>query len=133
MFRNSRDVDLFMMLTDPTYVSMCPDLAQFVVAGSDPVRIVDRHRERVICTHWKDAVGAAPADTPIDSTIYSRMVQWFTGLDRGIVDWPAWMRLLRDMRYRGWALFELDLADDPVTELKRYREFVQNTLSHLYE
>src|SRR3712207_8390230 len=35
LFRNSRDADLFMLLTDTTYVFLCPDTAQFTVAGSD--------------------------------------------------------------------------------------------------
>src|SRR5436189_976056 len=72
MFRNSRDVDLFMLLTDPTYVFLCPDTAQFVVAGSDPLAITQRHKDRLVITHWKDATGPAPADVPIDETIYDR-------------------------------------------------------------
>ncbi len=132
LFRNSRDVDLVMTLTDPTYVFLCPDTAQFVVAGSDPVRVVDRHRERVALTHWKDAVGSAPADTVIDETIFERQIEWFTGVGDGVVDWPAWMRLMRDMRYQGWALFELDTAADPIAELQRNRRFVEKALGHIY-
>jgi len=52
---------------------------------------------------------------------------------QGVVDWPAWMRLLRDMRYRGWAQFELDLAADPIGELKKSRQYVENALSHIYQ
>jgi sugar phosphate isomerase/epimerase len=133
MFRSSRDVDLFMMLTDPTYVSLCPDTAQFTVAGSDPIQIVGRHRDRVVITHWKDAVGPAPANVPIDDTIYARQVQWFAPVGEGVVDWPAWVRLLRDIRYRGWALFELDTAPDPVGELKKIRQYVDSALSHIYQ
>jgi sugar phosphate isomerase/epimerase len=132
MFRNSRDVDLFMLLTDPTYVFLCPDTAQFVVAGSDPIKIVERHRERVVITHWKDAVGSAPADVPIDDSIYARQVQWFAAVGSGVVDWPAWIRLLRDMRYQGWAVFELDAAPDPVAELKQIKQFVEQALGHIY-
>lgn len=33
----SRDVDLFMLLTDPRHIGLCPDTAQFAVAGSDPI------------------------------------------------------------------------------------------------
>lgn len=132
MFRNSRDVDLFMMLTDPSYVFLCPDTAQFTVAGSDPLAIVDRHRDRVVITHWKDAVGPSPADVPIDNTIYARQIQWFAPVGAGVVDWPAWMRLLRDMRYQGWALFELDATPDPVGELRKIRQYVESALSHIY-
>jgi sugar phosphate isomerase/epimerase len=132
MLRNSRDADLFMLLTDPTYVFLCPDTAQFSVAGSDPVAIVQRHRDRLLLTHWKDAAGPAPEDVPIDETIYARQVQWFAPVGTGIVDWPAWMRLLREIRYEGWAVFELDSAADPVGELRRIKQYVDTALAPIY-
>lgn len=132
MFRNSRDVDLFMTLLDPTYVNLCPDTAQFTVAGSDPIAIAERHKDRIVATHWKDAVGAAPDDVHIDETIFARQVQWFAEVGQGVVDWPAWMRLLRDIDYRGWAIFELDVTPDPVGSLTAIREYVERSLGHIY-
>lgn len=131
-FRNSRDVDLFMLLTDPTYVYLCPDTAQFSVAGSNPIEIVQRHRDRLLITHWKDAVGPAPEDVPIDESIYARQIQWFASVGTGVVDWPAWMRLLRELRYQGWAVFELDTAADPVGDLRRIKQFVEGALAQIY-
>jgi sugar phosphate isomerase/epimerase len=132
MFRSSRDVDLFMSLLDPTYVNLCPDTAQFTVAGSDPVAIGERHKDRIVLTHWKDATGPAPDDVHIDDTIFARQVQWFAPVGKGIVDWPAWMRLMRDIRYTGWAVFELDVTPDPLGELKNIRRFVDESLGHIY-
>jgi sugar phosphate isomerase/epimerase len=132
MFRNSRDVDLFMLLTDPSYVALCPDTAQFTVAGSNPLEIVQRHRDRLVLTHWKDATGPAPADVPIDDTIYARQVQWFAAVGTGVVDWPAWMRLLRDLRYDGWAVFELDAATDPVGDLQNIMRYAESALLPIY-
>jgi sugar phosphate isomerase/epimerase len=132
MFRNSRDVDLFMLLTDPTYVFLCPDTAQFTVAGSDPIEIAKRHRDRIVITHWKDASGAAPADVPIDETIYDRQIQWFAAVGTGVVDWPAWLRLLRELQYRGWAVLELDAAPNPLEDLKQIKQYVGSALSPIY-
>jgi sugar phosphate isomerase/epimerase len=132
MFRNSRDVDLFMLLTDPSYVFLCPDTAQFSVAGSNPIEIVKRHRDRLAITHWKDAVGPAPADVPIDESIYDRQIQWFAAVGSGVVDWPAWMRLLRELHYQGWAVFELDTAPDPVADLKKIKQYVEGALLPIY-
>ncbi|MEJ7838558.1 MAG: sugar phosphate isomerase/epimerase, partial [Thermomicrobiales bacterium] len=101
VFRTARDVDLYMTLLDPTYVNLCPDTAQFTVAGSDPVAICQRHRDRVVLTHWKDAVGAAPKDVRIDDTIWDRHIRWFAPVGRGVVDWPAWMRPMRNIHYTG--------------------------------
>ncbi|MDQ4045429.1 MAG: sugar phosphate isomerase/epimerase, partial [Chloroflexota bacterium] len=132
MFRSSRDVDLFMTLLDPTYVNLCPDTAQFTVAGSDPVAIAERHKDRVVLTHWKDATGPAPDDIHIDGTIFARQVQWFTGVGQGVVDWPAWMGLMRDISYTGWAVFELDASPDPVGDLKAIRRYIEESLGHIY-
>ncbi len=133
VLRNARDVDLFMLLTDPTYVGLCPDTAQFPVAGSDPIAIADRHRDRVVLTHWKDAVGPAPPDVEIDERIFQTQIQWFTQVGEGVVDWPRWARLLRDMRYRGWAVFELDGALDPPADLAAIRNYVEASLGHLID
>jgi sugar phosphate isomerase/epimerase len=132
MFRNSRDVDLFMLLTDPAYVFLCPDTAQFTVAGSNPIEIVRRHQDRLLITHWKDAVGPAPADVPIDESIYDRQIEWFAAVGTGVVDWPAWLRLLRDVQYRGWAVLELDTAPDPVGDLKKIKQYVDSALLPIY-
>lgn len=133
MFRNSRDVDLFMLLTDPTYVFLCPDTAQFVVAGSDPLAITQRHKDRLVITHWKDATGPAPADVPIDETIYDRQIQWFAPVGQGVVDWPGWLRLLRDLNYQGWAVLELDAAPDPVADLQNIRTYIARSLAQIYQ
>lgn len=132
LFRNSRDVDLVMLLTDPTYVWLCPDTAQFTVAGSDPIEIVKRHRDRLLITHWKDAVGPSPADVHIDDSIYARQVQWFAGVGTGVVDWHGWLRTLRDLHYTGWAVFELDAAPDPVGELQKIKQYVESALAPIY-
>lgn len=131
ILRHSRDTDLFMLLTDPAVVSLCPDTAQYTVAGSNPIEIVSRHRDRLVLTHWKDAVGPAPKDVPIDNTVFARQIQWFAQVGQGIVDWPAWIRLLREVNYGGWAVFELDGALDPVAELIAIRSYVESSLSYL--
>jgi len=132
MFRNSRDVDLLMLLSDPTYVFLCPDTAQFTVAGSNPLEIAMRHRDRMVITHWKDAVGPAPADVPIDESIYDRQIQWFAPVGTGVVDWPAWLRLLRDLNYQGWAVLELDAAPDPVGDLQQIKHYIDRSLAPIY-
>ena len=69
---------------------------------------------------------------PIDETIYARQVQWFAPVGQGIVDWPGWLRLLREMRYTGWAVFELDAAPDPVLALRQIKQYVEGALLHIY-
>ncbi|ABC93403.1 putative myo-inositol catabolism protein (plasmid) [Rhizobium etli CFN 42] len=132
IFAAARDVDLMMLLTDPAYVHMCPDTAHIIVAGSDPVQLVDRHHERMIIAHWKDAVGPMPADTPIDKQIHERHQPYFCGFGLGRVDWPAWIRLLRDKAYEGWAILELDAAPDPVRDIANGLTLVRQALLPIY-
>jgi sugar phosphate isomerase/epimerase len=128
VFSTPRDVDLFLTLTDPTYVSFCPDTAHLVLTGADPIEVVHRHQDRVLIAHWKDAVGPMPADTPIDEQIHQRHKPYFCRLGTGRVDWFAWIRLLRDAKYSGWAVLELDAIADPVAEIIGSRKFVEQAL-----
>lgn len=132
IFAAARDVDLMMMLTDPAYVHMCPDTAHIILAGSDPVQMVDRHHERMIIAHWKDAIGPMPADTPIDEHIHDRHRPYFCDLGLGRVDWPAWTRLLRDQGFKGWAILELDAAPNPVRDIANGLTLVRQALLPIY-
>jgi hypothetical protein len=37
--------------------------------------ITQSHKDRLVVTHWKDATDPAPADAPIDESIYGRQIQ----------------------------------------------------------
>ncbi|MEK1892879.1 MAG: sugar phosphate isomerase/epimerase [Rhizobium sp.] len=132
IFAGGRDVDLMMLLTDPAYVHMCPDTAHIILAGSDPLQVVDRHHERVIIAHWKDGLGPMPSDTPIDAHIHDRHRPYFCGFGLGRVDWPGWARLLRDRGYQGWAILELDAAPDPVGDIANGLRLVKQALLPIY-
>ncbi|MBT9385154.1 sugar phosphate isomerase/epimerase [Pseudooceanicola sp. CBS1P-1] len=128
VFAAARDVDLMLLLTDPAYVGLCPDTAHILLMGGDPVQLVERHHERVVIAHWKDATGPMPADTPIDDLIHDRHRPYFCGFGLGRVDWHAWMRLMRRRGIGGWAILELDAAPDPVGDLTRGLGFVRQAL-----
>ncbi|MDR3473936.1 MAG: sugar phosphate isomerase/epimerase [Devosia sp.] len=132
MFAMSRDIDLFLLLTDPAYVGFCPDTAHMVVAGADPIEVVRRHHERVVIAHWKDAIGPMPPDTPIDAQIHERHRPYFCRLGAGRVDWPAWARLMRDIGFSGWAILELDAAADPVGDIIAGRQFIETALLPIF-
>lgn len=131
-FSTARDVDLFMLLTDPVYVHFCPDTAHLILAGADPLAVIERHRDRMVIAHWKDAVGPMPGDTPIDEKIHERHRPYFCGFGTGRVDWHAFVKLLRDARYEGWAILELDAAPDPVADIAAGKAFIERALSHIY-
>jgi sugar phosphate isomerase/epimerase len=124
-----RDIDLFLLLTDPEYVWFCPDAGHITLMGGDPLAVLDSHRERVVVTHWKDAAGAVPSqalDRAARSDLYART---FRRVGAGAVDWFGWARRLRDMRFSGWSILEIDEVPDPIGEVSAAREFVETALA----
>lgn len=128
VFCTGRDVDLFMLATDPLYVGFCPDAAHLLGSGADPVAVTTRHIERLVVAHWKDATGVMPFDIPIDAGIHESHQEFFCRLGAGRVDWPAWARMYRDHNISGWAILELDAAADPLSEMIASRQFVETAL-----
>ncbi|GAA4481060.1 sugar phosphate isomerase/epimerase [Microbacterium panaciterrae] len=126
VFWTPRDVDLFLLLTDPFLVAFCPDTGHIVLGGGDPVQLVLRHRERVVIAHWKDAAGAFREKALVDGDIFSRHRPYFRPAGQGVVDWPAFARALADIGYEGGILLELDAASDPVGQLVAARTYLKD-------
>lgn len=124
IFCTARDVDLLMILTDPIYVGFCPDTAHITLAGSDPLAVVERHKDRVVAIHWKDAVRAGDLRDPIDETIHHRHREYFATIGEGTIDWRKWSDLIERIGFAGPSILELDAAADPAGELRRSLVFV---------
>ncbi|MFI0820841.1 sugar phosphate isomerase/epimerase family protein [Streptomyces sp. NPDC021098] len=128
VFWTPRDIDLFMLATDPLYVSFCPDTGHIALAGSEPVGVAERHRERIAIAHWKDASGTAPFDIPIDENIHADHRRYFRRVGAGALDWAAWADLMFRTGLRDDVLLEVDAVPDPVAELRAARAFIQDNL-----
>jgi len=126
VFWTPRDVDLFLLLTDPFLVAFCPDAGHIVLGGGDPVQLVSRHRERVVIAHWKDAAGPFHEKALVDADIFSRHQPYFRPAGQGIIDWPAFARTLAEIGYGGGILLELDAAADPIAQLIEARTFLED-------
>ncbi|MFI7400649.1 sugar phosphate isomerase/epimerase family protein [Streptomyces sp. NPDC049541] len=113
-----RDIDLFMALTDPRYVWLCPDSCHIALGGGDPVAVARRHAPRIALAHWKDAVGPIDVHLTIDETIYAQQQPYMTAPGTGIVDWRGWADAMSRTPGAGIVLIELDEAADPVAALR---------------
>lgn len=113
-----RDIDLFMALTDPRYVWLCPDSCHIALGGGDPVAVARRHAPRIALAHWKDAVGPIDVHLTIDDTVYARQQPYMTELGTGTVDWEGWADALSGTPGADTVLVELDEAADPVAALR---------------
>lgn len=127
-----RDIDLFLSLTDPVYVGFCPDTAHITTGGGNPSEILRAHSERITITHWKDAVGQVPVKMTLDENVFKSHHPYFARVGLGIVDWQEWVRTLREVKFDGWAIIELDAAANPPATIAAAKSFVDTALLPIY-
>ncbi|MCX4881469.1 MULTISPECIES: sugar phosphate isomerase/epimerase [unclassified Streptomyces] len=120
-----RDIDLFMALTDPRYVWLCPDSCHIALGGGDPVAVARRHSQRIALAHWKDAVKPIDVHLTIDETVFAQQQPYMTELGTGIVEWRAWADAMSRTPGAGTVLIELDEAADPAAALRAGRAVVE--------
>jgi inosose dehydratase len=99
------EIDRVLDASDPKYVRLLLDVAHYQVGGGDPVGAIRRYADRLLFLHIKDVVmSSAPGVTPSSFQ--------FVELGRGSVDLRGVFAALRDVRFRGWAVVELDSVTD---------------------
>ena len=101
------EMDRVMDASDPRYVKLELDIAHCVQGGGDPVRAIQKYRDRLLFVHIKDV-----ESIPREQSKRGRDFR-FVELGRGRVDVPATFKALEDVNFRGWAVIELDEVPDP--------------------
>jgi inosose dehydratase len=96
------NIDIILENADPKYVKLELDTAHFVAGGGDPAKAIERYHDRLLFLHIKDVV-----DLPPDTPKAKYPFQWVE-LGRGKVDLPAVFVALQKVRFKGWAVVELD-------------------------
>jgi inosose dehydratase len=99
------EVDALMDAADPRYVKLLLDVAHYAQGGGDPTKAIRKHRDRILFLHLKDVESVAP-------TAESNSNYRFVELGRGRVDLPAVFVALKEIKFRGWAIVELDSVPD---------------------
>jgi inosose dehydratase len=100
------EIDRVLEASDPASVRLLLDVAHYQVGGGDPVAAIRRYRDRLLFLHIKDVRSAAPGAGMSPSSFE------FVELGRGSVDLRGVFAALRDVRFRGWAVVELDSVPD---------------------
>lgn len=99
------EVDRIMEAADPRYVKLELDIAHYQQGGGDPARAIRQYHDRLLFLHLKDVESLATSDER------GRAYRWVE-LGRGRVDLPAVFAALKDVKFRGWAVLELDSVPD---------------------
>ena len=97
-----------MELTDPKYVWMTADTGHLVLGGGDPAKIISDYFPRVAEVHLKDTYAKYRGNTSTPTQEEHRKGSVYHNMGGGGVDFPAVFKVLRDRRYKGWAIFDMD-------------------------
>ena len=118
------EIDAIMEATDPRYVFFSPDTGHIHLAGGDLLAILRKYKSRLNYFHFKD--GVRPFVRP-------DFIPNLRELGQGEVEFPAVMRLLKEIRYRGWINVEQDqtrLTPKQASEISM--AYVRRTLMPIY-
>ena len=96
------DVDRILDAADPRYVKLELDIAHYQQGGGNPAQAIRRYHDRLLFLHLKDVESPSP-EKPADPRSYR-----FVELGRGKVDLPGVFAALDAVKFRGWAVIELD-------------------------
>ena len=101
------EVDWVLDATDPRYVKLLLDVAHYQQGGGDPVKAVKKYADRILFLHIKDLQSPLPGNTGDPMRSYR-----FVELGRGKVDLKGVFQALDAVKFRGWAIVELDAVPD---------------------
>ncbi|HEY9385362.1 MAG TPA: sugar phosphate isomerase/epimerase [Gemmatimonadales bacterium] len=105
---------------DPRFLKLELDIAHYGQAGGDPAEAVRRYAERLLFLHIKDVESPVPGGPPNSYR--------FVELGRGKVDLRAVFAMLGQVRFKGWAIVELDRSDTPKESGGISRRYLTETL-----
>ena len=87
---------------DPKYVKLELDTAHLGAGGGDNSAFLRKYRDRLLFLHLKDF---KPIASPPAGAMYPFQ---FTELGQGTLNFPAIFNTLHEIKYKGWAVVELD-------------------------
>src|SRR5262249_33633635 len=103
-----RDVRRVMDLTDPRYVWLTTDTGHLTLGGMDAVRIMNEYFPRIAEVHLKDTYAKDGGTAPPPTEEQRGEASVSHNLGGGGVDFPAVFTLLRERRFKGWVVLDLD-------------------------
>jgi inosose dehydratase len=122
------EVDWILADTDPHYAKLELDVAHCVQGGGDPVKMMTKYSDRLLFMHLKDVRTVTPPPPAAGATTVPKNYQ-FVELGRGRVDFPAIFANIDKIKYRGWAIVELDAVPDPAQTPKECAEISKKYLA----
>jgi inosose dehydratase len=103
------EIDYVMENSDPELISLAPDTAHIAAAGADPVKLIEKYKDRVKFIHLKDyKLGdEATASCWVGSGV--PIMSCFPPLGKGTIDFSAVLKILESVNYDAPLCIELDM------------------------
>lgn len=123
----------FLDSLDSTGVAVNLDPANLVmVTGDDPVKAVHNLKKYIVHTHAKDGNKLADGNPEFIYGVVHPVPEEFRGvkyfeevpLGTGTVDFPAYLKALEEIGYRGFLTIEREVGDNPEADIKTAADFL---------
>jgi inosose dehydratase len=117
--------------TDPSIVSLCLDTGHHAYRDGDPVAFMRKHHERIPYLHVKSVDSDIREKVRRENIPFALAVgmDMFCEPSRGAVNFPAFVNVLREIDYSGYAIVEQDMYpapfDKPLPIAKRTRAYLR--------
>lgn len=122
-----------------TGVAVNLDPANLVmVTGDDPVQAVYNLKDYIFHTHAKDGVMLQKGNPEYIYKAVHPVPEEFEGikyfqevpLGEGSVDFPAYLKALEDIGYKGFLTIEREVGDDPAKDITTAADFLRDIISN---
>lgn len=124
-------IERFLADTDPAAVSLCFDVGHHAYRGGNSVTFFQKHHARIPYLHLK-SVDPQKRQQVLDNNIPFALAvadDMFCEPSRGVVDFPALVKLMLEIDYHGFAIVEQDMYpcpfDKPLPIAKRTRDYLR--------
>ena len=121
------EIDVIVQAMNPKHMRLLLDIAHYKQGGGAPEKAVRQYRDILHSLHLKDTMSPLP-DKPDNPKAYK-----FVELGRGNVDVPAVFKALKDIRFNGWGVVELDGVPEkdktPLQCATINRDYITKTLN----
>ena len=129
----------FLDSLNSTGVAVNLDPANLVmVTGDDPVQAVYNLKDYIVHTHAKDGVMFTKGNPEYIYSVVHPVPEEFKGvkyfqevpLGKGSVDFPAYLKALEDIGYKGFLTIEREVGEDPAKDITIAADFLRNIIAN---
>ena len=96
-----------MEATDPARVKLIADVGHLLLGGSDPAEVIRTYHERLVAMHFKDVRRDTLELARREGKSYPSKFL-FCEIGKGEVNFTGIVDAIREVRYEGWIIIELD-------------------------